>query len=77
MRIEATKKRFTVDEYYKMVDAGILREDDRTEFIDGEIIEMSAMGARHAAVVARVNHLFVRLFNDKASVTAAAPAASE
>ena len=26
-------RRFTVDEYHRMVDAGILREDDRVELI--------------------------------------------
>ena len=66
MQTEATKKLFTVDEYYKMADAGILGEHDRTELIEGEIIEMSAMGARHAAVVTRVNDLFVPLFKGKA-----------
>ena len=46
METEATKKLFTVDEYYKMAEIGILRDGDRTELIDGEIIEMSPMGAR-------------------------------
>ena len=49
MQTEETKKLFTVDEYYKMVDAGILHDGDRTELIEGEIIEMSPMGSRHAA----------------------------
>ena len=66
MQTEATKKLFTVDEYYKMVDAGILHEEDRTELIDGEIILMSPMGSHHAAVVTRVTDLFVPLFKGKA-----------
>ena len=66
MDIQATKKLFTVDEYYRMVEAGILTGQDRTELIDGEIIEMSAMGSRHAAVVTRVNDMFVSLFKGKA-----------
>src|SRR5438093_3105435 len=66
METETTKKLFTVDDYYKMVDAGILREGDRTELIDGEIIEMSPMGPDHAAVVSRVNDLLVPLFKGKA-----------
>jgi Uma2 family endonuclease len=39
---------FTVDEYYRMVEAGILHEDDRTELLEGKIIQMAAMGSRHA-----------------------------
>src|SRR5688572_12956176 len=35
MRTEATKKLFTVDDYYRMADAGILTEHDRTELIEG------------------------------------------
>jgi Uma2 family endonuclease len=66
METEVTKKLFTVDEYYKMAGAGILRDDDRTELIEGEIIEMSPMGSRHAAVVSRITDLLVPLFKGKA-----------
>ena len=65
MRTE-TKKLFTVDDYYKMVDAGILTEDDRVELIEGEIIQMSSMGSPHAAVITHVNDVFVPLFQGKA-----------
>jgi|SRR6185295_10806843 len=66
MQIEATKKRFTVDEYYKMDEAGILTEQERTELIDGEIIVVGGMGSRHAAVISRVTSLFVKRFNGMA-----------
>ena len=33
MQIEVAKKRFTVDEYYRMADAGILTAEDRVELI--------------------------------------------
>ena len=61
MQVEATKRLFTVDEYYRMAEAGILAESERTELIEGEIIEMSPMGVRHAAVVMRVSNLLVPL----------------
>jgi len=60
MTIAAPGHRFTVTEYYRMADAGILSEDDRVELIDGEIIDMAAIGPRHAACVAR----FTRLLGD-------------
>ena len=66
METEASKKLFTVDDYYKMLDAGILSEDDRVELIEGEIIQMSSMGSRHAAVVTRLNDLLVPLLKGMA-----------
>lgn len=51
-------RRFTVDEYYQMAAAGILTEDDRVELIEGQIVEMSPTGSRHAATVRRVTGLF-------------------
>lgn len=43
-----------------MVQAGILREDDRVELLEGEILEMAPIGSRHAACVARLTALFAR-----------------
>ena len=73
MQTETTKKLFTVDEYYKMAEAGILREDDRTELIEGEILQMSAMGFRHSACTARATHFFTPRLNGKAIVRVQLP----
>jgi len=61
-------RRFTVDEYYRMAETGILAPDDRVELLDGEIVEMSPIGPRHAATVTRLEHLFHRLVGDHAIV---------
>jgi Uma2 family endonuclease len=53
-----TRRRFTVDEYYCMAEAGILHEDDRVELIEGDIIAMAAIGNRHMSCVKRLNRLF-------------------
>jgi Uma2 family endonuclease len=66
MQTDATKKLFTVDDYYRMLDVGILCDDDRVELIEGEIIQMSPMGSRHAAVVSSVTDVLVPLFKGKA-----------
>ena len=65
MQAEVTKKRFTVEEYYKMDEAGILAADVHTELVDGEIIEVMRMGPRHASVLSRIIHLFVELYDRK------------
>lgn len=51
MTATATRRRFTVTEYYEMARVGILRPGDRVELIRGEIIAMSPIGDRHAGCV--------------------------
>ena len=52
------RKRYTVEDYYRMVDSGILREGDRTELIDGEVILMPPISDPHAGNVNRSTALF-------------------
>jgi Uma2 family endonuclease len=52
------KKLFTVDEYHRMGDAGILPENKRFELIRGEIIEMPPPKPPHSVRVNRLTHLF-------------------
>lgn len=44
-----------------MAVSGILREDDRLELIEGEIIEMTPIGRHHASCVARLTQHFAAL----------------
>jgi len=57
MSVQIARRSFTVDEYYRMAEAGILAEDDRVELLDGEVVEMIPIGSRHAACVDRLNRL--------------------
>lgn len=68
MAVEIKRKHFTVDEYYRMLEAGILTEDDRVELIDGEILEMSPIGSHHAGCVTRLNMLLNQLVGQHAVV---------
>ncbi|MBA4116975.1 MAG: Uma2 family endonuclease [Rubrobacter sp.] len=63
-----TRRRFTVHEYHRMAEAGILHEDDRVELIDGELIEMAAIGGRHATCVRELNRLLSRQVGDELRV---------
>ena len=60
MAVEVLRRRFTVDEYYRMAEAGILSEDDRVELIEGEIVEMPPIGSPHASVVDRLAAALLR-----------------
>ena len=60
MVAEPTRRLFTVDEYYRMAEAGILCEDDRVELVEGEIVEMPPIGSQHASAVRVLNNFFAR-----------------
>ena len=68
MAIDLKNRRFTVTEYHQMAQAGILGEDDRVELIEGEIVEMTPIGARHAECVDRLADTFIRAFGGAARV---------
>ncbi|MFO7536845.1 MAG: Uma2 family endonuclease [Chloroflexota bacterium] len=67
------KRLFTVDEYYRMAQTGILSPSDRVELIQGEIVAMSPIGPRHASIVSRLIHLFQPRVGERAIVTAQSP----
>lgn len=68
MTVQLLRRQFTVAQYHQMAEAGILAEDDRVELLEGEIIEMSPIGRRHAACVDRLNRLFSDRLRDRAIV---------
>ncbi|MFN0124491.1 MAG: Uma2 family endonuclease [Blastocatellia bacterium] len=61
-------RRFTVEEYYKMADAGVLRDHERLELIEGEIIVLSPQGPKHAAGGNRAGDVLRRMLGDRALV---------
>ena len=63
-----TKRLFTVHEYHKMGEAGILTEDDRVELIEGEILVMPPIGEGHFGHVNRFNRVFQSRFAGRAVV---------
>jgi Putative restriction endonuclease len=57
MALEIVRRQFTVTDYARMRETGILREDDRVELIAGEVRVMRPIGPLHAAIVKRLNTL--------------------
>lgn len=72
MSAPTTVRRFTVREYHRMAEAGILTEDDRVELLRGEVVEMEPVSSRHAACVDRLNRLLGRV-GDEAVVRVQSP----
>jgi Uma2 family endonuclease len=64
MVLELKRKQFDVTQYHQMIATGLLCEGDRLELIEGEILEMAAIGSRHSAQVNRLNRLLSGVLPD-------------
>src|ERR1041384_8418450 len=73
MSVQIQKHYFSVDDYYRMAEAGVFSEDARVELIEGEVIEMSPIGNRHAGCVIRLNALLNRKVGTSAFVSVQNP----
>jgi Uma2 family endonuclease len=67
MREELPEQRtFTVDDVYRMVDAGIIEEDEHVELLDGVLLVMSPQGPAHSALTVHLRRRLERLLGDRA-----------
>ncbi|MGI2903460.1 Uma2 family endonuclease [Tolypothrix sp. VBCCA 56010] len=65
----ATKNRlWTVEEYHRMIDAGILTPNDKVELLEGRIIQMSPQKPPPAATTQRTSDYLKDILTDKAYV---------
>jgi Uma2 family endonuclease len=58
-QIARETRKFTVEEYFRMVEAGIFQEDERVELVEGEILLMPPMGHSHIGGVTRHARVFI------------------
>ena len=72
---QATRERrkFTVDEYFRMVEAGVLQPKEKVELIEGEILLMAPMGNFHFSGVMRHTRVFGRLAGVRFALLIQAP----
>lgn len=73
MSTAIARKRFTVADYYRMAETGIIRRDDRVELLDGEIRVTSPIGSWHAGVVNRLAALLMQRLGSSAVVAVQNP----
>ena len=71
--IAATRKKFTIDEYHKLVDIGFFTENDRLELIRGEIIEMAPKRTPHSVCNSTLFGELYKLFENRANVRGQEP----
>jgi Uma2 family endonuclease len=57
-------RRFTVDEYHRLIAAGILDEDEHVELLEGVITQMSPQGVPHASCIQWLNRYLIRALPD-------------
>ena len=58
-------RRFTVDEYHRLIAAGILDEDEHVELLEGVITQMSPQGVPHSRIIRRLNRWLARSLGDE------------
>ena len=68
-----TRRRFTVEEYYAMAEAGILAEDERVELLNGEVFAMAPIGAAHADITDLFDEFFKSSLRGRARVRVQGP----
>ena len=64
---------WTVDEYHRMIEAGILTTEDKVELLEGRIIQMSAQRPPHAATTQRIDRYFQNLLRGQADIRSQLP----
>jgi Uma2 family endonuclease len=72
-RPTGTHHHFTVDEYLRMIEFGILTKNDHVELIRGEVIDRMTIGDPHAACVTRLGRSLHARVGDFALVRVQCP----
>lgn len=72
-QLASAHHRFTVNDCYRMTEAGIFSEDERIELINGELFDMAPIGSFHAGMVTRLSRLLIRMVAERAVVAVQNP----
>jgi Uma2 family endonuclease len=67
------QRRITVDEYHRMIEAGVLAEDERVQLVSGTLVTMTPQGRPHARAIQRLTRFLVRALGDDVEVLTQLP----
>ena len=67
------RHRFSVTDFHRMAEVGILSPDDRVELIEGELITMAPMGNWYAFVVSELHRMLLLGLGERAVVRSQTP----
>lgn len=67
------RRRFSIDDYYRMAESGVIAPDERTELLDGQVVFQMTINSRHAGCVNRLNQRLSRQLIDRAIVAVQNP----
>ena len=56
-RYHVPRHRLTVADYHRLGETGVLGGDDRVELLEGQLVDMSPIGPRHALAIDLLNRL--------------------
>jgi Uma2 family endonuclease len=73
MSMPATRHRFTLEAWHRMIEAGVFQDDVRVELLDGEIFEMTPIYPPHQSVVDRLARLLITRLGTRAIVRIQGP----
>lgn len=76
VKTELKRKLFSVTDYYKMLETGLLSEQDRVELIHGEIIRISPIGSKHGGYVKTIANLITRKLGHQITISVQDPVRS-
>ena len=67
-RYPVPRHRLTRTDYHRLGAAGVLGENDRVELLEGQLVDMSPIGPRHALAIDALNELLVMAVAGQATV---------
>jgi len=67
------RHRFTVADFHRLGERSVFRDNARVELVEGEIIDMTPIGSKHAAAVRRLDQILARAVGDGGIVSVQSP----
>jgi Uma2 family endonuclease len=71
--MQLEQRLWTVEDYSRMIEAGILQPEDKVELIEGQIVQMAAKGTAHEATVTRTARVLRNSLGERVLIRTEAP----